>query len=386
MGGSSSVLVIGAGVAGCSIAFHLARRGARGVVVLEREALPGTGSTSRANGGIRAQFTTEVNLAMSLLSMEVLDGLEEEIGDPPAYRKAGYLFLTDRPATLAAMERAVAFQRERGVAVELLGAGAVRRMAPYVEGQGLAGGTFGARDGFVDPGRLTSFLASDAAHRGVSFRYGEEVTAIETGPTGAFTARTASGSAFTAPVLVIAAGAWSAGVARLAGVDLPVVPVRRHLFLTGPVAGLPPVIPMTIDADSGVLVRREGDRVLVAYSNPDEPPGFVTALDPAFVERFAEPLERRFPRVAAAGIDFRRSWAGLYEVTPDHHAILGAVPDRPGLLLATGFSGHGVMHAPATGRLIAELVLDGAATSADISPLALSRFARGALIHETMVL
>ena len=143
---------------------------------------------------------------------------------------------------------------------------------------------------------------------------------------------------------------------------------------------------MTIDADSGVLVRREGDRILIAYSNPDEPPGFDLSFDPEFVHRFAEPLERRFPPVAAGGIDPRRSWSGLYEVTPDHHAVLGGVPGLSGLLLANGFSGHGVMHAPAAGRLVAEMIVRGRAESADVSPLALDRFARGALIHETMVL
>jgi sarcosine oxidase, subunit beta len=143
---------------------------------------------------------------------------------------------------------------------------------------------------------------------------------------------------------------------------------------------------MTIDADSGVLVRREGDRVLIAHSPPDEPPAYNFAYDPAFVERIAEPLSERFPAVADAGIDHRRSWAGLYEVSPDHHAILGAAPGVPGLILANGFSGHGVMHSPATGRCIAELIVDGRSTTVDITPLSLERFARGEAIHETMVL
>lgn len=381
----ASVVVVGAGVIGCSVAFQLARMGRRDVVVLEREALPGAGSTSRANGGIRAQFTTEVNVGMSLLSMEVLDALAEEIGEPPAYRKAGYLFLTDSPEKLAAMERAAEFQRGFGVAVELLDAAGVRRRVPWVAGERLAGGTFGARDGFIDPGRLCAFLASAAAHDGVAFRYGREVVGAEERP-GGFVLRTADGSSFEAPVVVIAAGAWSARVGELLGVSVPVVPVRRHLFLTGPVRDLPPLIPMTIDADTGVLVRREGERVLVAFSNADEPPGFDTTCDPEFPLRFAGALESRFPTVAAAGIDQRRSWAGLYEVTPDHHAIVGEVPGRPGLLLATGFSGHGVMHAPAAGRCLAEIVVRGRAASVDVSALSLDRFARGALVHETMVL
>jgi sarcosine oxidase subunit beta len=381
----ASVIVVGAGVIGCSVAFQLARMGGRNIVVLEREPLPGTGSTSRANGGIRAQFTTGANVRMSLLSMEILDSLEEEIGQPPAYRKAGYLFLTDSPEKLAAMERAAAYQRGCGVDVELLDAAGVRRRVPWVSGERLAGGTFGARDGFIDPGRLCGFFSSAAAHDGVSFRYGQEVVAVEEGA-GGFVLETAEGSTFSAPFVVNAAGAWSARLGALFGVDVPVEPVRRHLFLTGPVRDLPPAIPMTIDADTGVLVRREGERVLVAWSNADEPPGFDTSCDPEFVLRFAEALEARFPSVAAAGIDQRRSWAGLYEVTPDHHAILGPVPERPGLLLATGFSGHGVMHAPAAGRCIAEMILRGRSESVDVDALSLARFARGELIHETMVL
>jgi sarcosine oxidase, subunit beta len=156
--------------------------------------------------------------------------------------------------------------------------------------------------------------------------------------------------------------------------------------VSGPCPHLPPVIPMTIDADSGVLVRREGNRVAIAWSNADEPPGFNAAFDPDFFLRFAEPLEARFPSIAAAGLDMHMSWSGLYEVTPDHHAIVGPVPELPGLFVASGFSGHGVMHAPAAGRAIAELILRGRCETVDVGPLALDRFRRGALIHETMVL
>ncbi|MCG3193897.1 MAG: FAD-binding oxidoreductase [Thermoanaerobaculia bacterium] len=382
----ASIVIAGAGVIGASVAFQLARMGARNVVVLEREPVPGAGSTSKANGGIRAQFTTEVNLRMSLLSMEILDGLEQEIGEPPAYRKAGYLFLTDSPEKFAAMQKAAEYQRERGVSVEVLDPAGVLNRVPFVAGENLAGGTFGARDGFIDPGRLCNFFVSEAARLGVSFRYQREVSAVEATSSGEWDIRTSNGEAILAPVFVNAAGAWAKAIAAMAGVDLPVEPVRRHLFLTGPIASLPPLIPMTIDADSGVLVRREGDRVLIAYSNPDEPAGFNTAFDPDFVTRFAEALDSRFPSIAAAGIDMRRSWAGLYEVTPDHHSIIGTVAGRPGLFFVNGFSGHGVMHAPAAGRCVAELILKGRSESADISALSIDRFASGELIHETMVL
>jgi sarcosine oxidase subunit beta len=378
------VVIVGAGVIGASVAFHLARAGVNDVVILEREALPGTGSTAHANGGIRAQFTTAANLAMSLASMAILDALAGEIGEPPLYRKAGYLFLTDSGERLAAMARAVAFQRERGVSVELLGPDEVRARVPWAACESVAGGTFGARDGFIDPGALANFFLGAALRAGVRVRYSTEATGVAAEP-GGFVVGTAVGE-LRARVVVNAAGAWARPLAATAGVDLPVEPVRRHILITGPCPELPRLIPMTIDADSGVLVRREGDRVLIAYSNPDEPAGYNLAFDPDFVERIVEPVERRFPVVAAAGIDVSRSWAGLYEVTPDHHAVIGEAPGRPGFVLVNGFSGHGVMHAPAAGRCVAELVTRGRSESVDIAALAPDRFARGALIHETMVL
>jgi len=268
--------------------------------------------------------------------------------------------------------------------VEVLDGDGVRARAPYAEGE-IAGGTFGARDGFIDPGGLASFFLREAARGGVAASYSAEVNGIERRSSGDFEVATTAGT-FEAPVVVDAAGPFSARVAAMLGVDLPVVPVRRHLLVTGPVRHLPRVIPMTIDADTGVLVRREGDRVLVAYSNPDEPAGFNTSFDPDFPLRVAEPLESRFPSIAASGLDIRKSWAGLYEVTPDHHSVVGAVPGVPGFFVCSGFSGHGVMHAPAAGVCMAELILDGKATSADIAPLSITRFAKGELIHETMVL
>jgi sarcosine oxidase subunit beta len=377
------VAIVGAGVIGCSVAFQLARMGKRRVLLLERENVPGAGSTSKANGGIRAQFTTDVNVRMSLASMDILDALAPEIGDPPVYKKAGYLFVTGDPAKLRAMQSAAAFQRERGVTVEVLDERGVRAKAPWLSGR-IAGGTFGARDGFIDPGALCNFFLREATRAGAQIRYGAEVTGIERRSSG-LCVRMTAGNVET-DVVVNAAGPWARRVAEMAGVDLQVEPVRRHLLITGPCPSLPPLIPMTIDADAGVLVRREGERVLIAYSNPDEPAGFNTAFDPAFAERVAVPVEERFPAVAEAGIDRRRSWAGLYEVTPDHHAVLGPAPRVPGFFLANGFSGHGVMHSPAAGRAIAELIVRGRSESVDIAALSIERFERGELIHERMVL
>ncbi len=379
-----SILVIGAGVIGASLAFQFARRGVHDLVVLDRAPLPGSGSTSRANGGIRAQFGTPINIGMSLRSMRILDDLAPEIGEPPVYRKSGYLFFTARRERLARMREAVTLQRSLGVSVVEYSADEVRRRLPWVAGADLVGGTFGERDGFIDPGALTAFFVRQATGLGALLRCGETVVGIERSSAGELRVRTTCG-AWVSPVVIDAAGPWAGEVARLAGVTIPIAPVRRHLLLSGPCSALPPTIPMTIDADTGLVLRREGPRVLIAWSNPDEPVGFDTSCDLAFAERIAEPLERRFPAVAAAGIDIQRSWAGLYEVTPDHHALLGPVDELPGFWLASGFSGHGIMHAPAAGECLAQAILGGA-TSVDIAALSPSRFARGKAIHETMVL
>ena len=378
------VAIIGAGVIGCSVAFQLARMGQTNVCILEKETLPGAGSTSKANGGIRAQFTTDVNIARSLASMDILDALEEEIGEPPLYRKAGYLFLTDHAEKLAAMREAAAYQRARGVSVEVLDGDGVREKAPYAAGP-IVGGTFGPRDGFIDPGGLANFFLREATRAGVKTRYSAEVTGIERSSPGGFLVHTSAGD-LRASFVVDAAGAYSARVASFVGADVPVVPVRRHLLISGPIASLPPMIPMTIDADTGVLIRREGNRILIAYSNPDEPPGFNLAFDPEFPLRIAEPLDSRFPTVGDAGLDMGRSWAGLYEVTPDHHSIISPVAGVPGFFVVAGFSGHGIMHSASAGRVVAEMILKGRSESVDVSPLSLERFARGELIHETMVL
>jgi sarcosine oxidase subunit beta len=384
MADHADVAIIGAGVIGCSVAFHLARLGRPNVCLVEKEPLPGSGSTSKANGGIRAQFTTEINIAMSLASMTILDALADEIGEPPLYRKAGYLFLTDDAARLSAMTAAAAFQRAHGVDVEVLDAAGVRVKAPYAAGP-ILGGTFGPRDGFIDPGGLTNFFLREATRSGVKARYGAEVTAIERGASGAYRLLTTAGEV-RASVVVDAAGPFAGRVAALVGTDVPVEPVRRHILISGPCPSLPQMIPMTIDADSGVLIRREGNRVLIAYSNPDEPPGFNTAFDPDFPLRIVEKLDARFPAVGEAGLDIKRSWAGLYEVTPDHHAVIGPVPGMPGFFVVAGFSGHGVMHAPAAGRAVAEMIVRGRSESVDVTALSLERFARGEAIHETMVL
>lgn len=381
---SHDVIIIGGGVVGASIAWHLCDAGLNDILILEREQQPGAGSTARANGGIRAQFTTRVNIELSLLSMDILDMLEDDIGNPPVYHKAGYLFFTADEERFSAMREAAAFQRKHSVGVEVLAPGEIRRHGRYFRQDDLVGGTFHNRDGFVDPGGLCNWFIRRAANRGARLQCGAEVRDIDYRGER-FRLETSRGS-YECERLVIAAGAWSGELCHMLDVSIPVKPVRRQLILSGRFEDAPAMIPMTIDADSGILIRREGSAMLIAWSNDDEPPGFNTEFDDEFIFRFAEALEHRFPAIADSGFNFRHSWAGLYCVTPDHHAILdGGIGGMP-LYLATGFSGHGVMHSPATGKCMSEYIISGRTSSADVSPLSLERFRTGGLIHETMVL
>ena len=378
------IIVIGAGVIGASVAYHLCKLGASNLLVVEREEFPGSGSTSRANGGIRAQFTTEMNVNMSLLSMALLDQLDADERQQAGYTKAGYLFMTADSGRMRHLEGNVRFQDALGAAVDLLTPEDLAERVPFVKTDDLVGGTFGGRDGFIEPNGLTQAFLSGAQKLGAQFlnqttvtdllRRGNRVSGVQT-----------NAGEFLADLVVNCAGPQASIVADMAGVDLPVQPIRRQIAVTGPIATIPPRIPMTVDADTGLLIRRHGEAVAMAYSNPDEPAGLNVKFDPDFIEVIAPKLTARFPILEPAGIDFSRCRAGCYEVTPDHHAIIGE-SGVPGFMLCNGFSGHGIMHAPAAGLLLAEMITKGRTESLDVTPLALRRFADGKLLHEGAVL
>lgn len=378
------VIIIGAGVIGCSVAYYLCRAGCTNVLLLERAAFPGTGSTRCANGGIRAQFTTDMNIQMSLLSMRLLEAMDEQMLQETGYRKAGYLFLTATPAHWEILQKNVAFQLQHDVAVELLSQEQIADKIPFARTDDLLGGTFGRCDGFIDPNGLLNAYLTRARAMGAAYRSQSEVTEVVL-CNGRVVGVRCGAAEFRATAVVNCAGPWAKEVAGMASVDLPVVPVRRQIVVTGPTDKVPRLIPMIIDTDTGLLARRCGEGVGLAYSNPDEPPGHNWTFDAQFVEVVAPKMLHRFPVLEDAGIDFRLSWAGCYEVSPDHHAIIGE-SGLPGFYLCNGFSGHGVMHAPAAGHLLAELLVDGRAETLDIGPLSIRRFAEGKLLHEINVL
>lgn len=369
------VVIIGAGIVGTSIACHLAMLGAADVAVVERAPAAGLGSTSRAAGGIRAQFSSDINIELSKLSLDRFERFPEEMGVDAVFTQAGYLWVGGRPEQIRLFERNAERQRRHGLDIELLDRAGVERKAPYVRSDDLLGGVFHRRDGYASPADYVLGYQRKARELGVSFFYDQEVTGRE-----GRTIRTTTG-AFEGRNVVVAAGAWSGRLGDLFGFDIPVQPVRRQCFTTEPFPELPHPIPMTIDASTGVYLHSESGGVLVGMADRDQAPGFHDAPDPAFVERTALLAVERVPALERATV--RSSWAGLYEVTPDNHPVIGALGD--GWWAATGFSGHGVMHAPATGLLVAELIVTGR-SSLDISALRPGRFRDGQPIPETNVI
>jgi sarcosine oxidase subunit beta len=269
------------------------------------------------------------------------------------------------------------------VDVTLLSPEETRRRFPYLHTRDLLGASYSPRDGYADPYLVTTAMAARARELGVEIRTGAEVTRVRRSGTRVEGVTTAAG-AIDAPVVVLAAGAWSAGVGRLAGIDVPVSPLRRSKFITAPFPfeHIPEATPFIIDTHQGISMRREGAGLLLGIGRRHDPPSFDTHLDLRLTEPLVERAVRRAPALADASL--MRGWAGLYEMTPDQTGILSAVPEVEGLHVIAGFSGHGFMHGPIAGRLMAELIADGRATTVDIAPLALGRFARGELAVEPL--
>jgi sarcosine oxidase subunit beta len=383
---TADVVIIGGGIVGSSIAYHLTEAGCTNVLVIEREAHQGQGSTGKSMGGVRAQFATPVNIQMSLYSINFFANFDEVIGHPADYRPHGYLFVATSQRHLDYLKANHARQQALGLTnVEFVSREDIIKTVPQLRDDDIMGGTFCPTDGFVDPHSVMMGFMLRARERGARLWLDTAVTGIEVEHdrvTGVITSR---GRVATSAV-VNAAGAWAAEVARMAGVELPVEPLRRQLVPTEPFSDLPARFPMVIDMSTGFHFRREGLRILLAWNDPEETPGFKTDFDPSFIEKILTRAAARVPCLAEAEVNPQRAWAGLYEMTPDHHAIIGEAPQLRGLFFANGFSGHGVMHSPATGRLISELILHGEARLFDARPLGVERFAEGRLLEETAIL
>jgi sarcosine oxidase subunit beta len=378
---TADVVIIGAGIAGASIAWHLAELGIRDVILLERDSVQGKGSTGKSMGGVRAQFATPVNIRMSMYSIPFYGTFEERVGSYCGYKAHGYLFCATSEQHMQYLSTNL--QRQQALGLEqagLVGRREIEQMVPLWRTDDVVGGSFCPTDGFVDPHSVMSGFTDAALSRGVRLVRGAEAIGVAQGMV-----KTTAGD-FSAPRTVIASGAWSRSVAALAGAALPVTPLRRMLVPTEPFDGIPERCPMTIDMSTGFHFRPEGRGLLMAWNDPEETPGFKTAVDPSFVEKILTRAVDRVPAFETLEVNPKRAWAGLYEVSPDHHAILGQSAEHDWLYYATGFSGHGVMHAPATGKILADLLTSGSTDLIDPEILSVRRFAEGREIHETAVL
>jgi sarcosine oxidase, subunit beta len=373
------VVVIGGGVVGASAALHLTARGARDVVVLDRAPRPGQGSTGRATGGFRVQFGSAVNVRLSLLAREQLRRFADETGGDCGYVPAGYLWVAESDAEMSALRGALQVQIANGVrdATEI-GPNDVAALNPALRRDHVVGGTYCASDGFIRPLQILDGYRRAAERLGARFAWDAEVVGFRRGRGGRIVAVQTAREVVEADCVVNAAGAWAASVAQLAGVDLPVTPLRRQVAVTLPASALPAAMPMTIYAVDGFHLRVRDGRVLLLLPSPGAADPFDVSVDPAWVDAVTGTARARVPCLADVAIDRSACWAGLYEMSPDGHAILGVAPGVPNFVLANGSSGHGVMHAPALGKLVAEIVLDGAATSLDVTALRPDRFARSA--------
>jgi sarcosine oxidase subunit beta len=383
---TADVVIIGSGIVGSSVAYHLAQAGCTNVLVLEREAHQGKGSTGKSMGGVRAQFSTPVNIQMSRYSIDFFSHFDEVVGYPADYRAHGYLFCATSENHLAYLKA----NRERQIAlgvnnVEWVSPEEIQAIVPQLRTDDILGGTFCPTDGFVDPHSVMMGFMLNARERGARLWLETQVTGIEVENDQIAGVITSRGRVATR-VVVNAAGAWAALVAEMAGAELPVEPLRRQLVPTEPFDQLPQRFPMVIDMSTGFHFRREGKGILLAWNDPAETPGFKTEFDATFVEKILTRAASRVPVLAEAGVNPRRAWAGLYEMTPDHHAIIGPAPNVKGLYFVNGFSGHGVMHSPASGRIAAELILRGHSDLIDAAQLSVERFAQGKLLEETAVL
>jgi sarcosine oxidase subunit beta len=374
------VLVIGGGVIGASAAYHLAARGCRNVVVIDSGNEPGTGSSGKATGGFRCQFSTEPNIRLSLLSRQKLLAFEDELGVDPGYRQHGYLFLAYAARELDALRRALALQHRCGLAeAREEDAEVARVLNPALSTEGIVGATFCPTDGFLRPLNILRGYTEGARRRGVRFEYGVRATGCTTDPaTGAVLKVQTAAGAYSPGKVVNAAGPWAGEVAKLAGAELPVRPLRRQVAVVRETDLLPESMPMTVFTGDGFHLRVRDRRVLLLL--PDDDPkyhSFDLGVDAAWEGEVLARARRRIVPLASCTVDPALSWSGLYEMSPDRHVLLGAMPGAGNLFVAVGSSGHGVMHSPALGQLLAELMLDGAARSMDVRPLRPSRFAEG---------
>ena len=376
---TADVVIIGGGIVGLSIAYYLALKRAGRIVLFERGQL-GEGSTGRCVGGIRTQFSTEINIRFSLESLKTFDQFKEEFGIDPEFRRTGYLFLATEERESKVFKENIELQMKFGIPVEFLNSDEIGKRWPYLRTDDVLGGTFCGWDGYAGPSEILSGFANGAKREGVRIYEGTEVIGISLARGKVQSVKTKKEEISTS-VVVNAGGPYAASIGEMVGVRIPVKPLRRQIFITAPFHLTDHPVPLTIDFHRGWYFRREGDGLLL--SGPlDLEPSFNLSTEYEAMAEASENALYRVPVLEKARI--ARAWAGLYEISPDHHAILGRVPQVEGFILANGFSGHGFQHSPAVGKVISELIAGNKAITIDISPLSIERFDKGELVLEPL--
>jgi sarcosine oxidase, subunit beta len=375
---TADFIIIGGGVMGASTAYHLALRGQHNVVLLEKEDFFGQGATGRCAGGVRYQFGTEINVRLSLHSLPMLERFKEEIGQAIDYRKTGYLFLLTSQEEVSIFRSIVKMQNALGADTQWLSGDEIRMRLPLMRLDDVLAGSFNPLDGLVDPNSVVMGYIGASQRLGVKAETSTPVTGIQVRSGKVIAVETARQTIY-APVIVDATGPWAAQTGALVGLKVPVSPIRRQWLTTTAIPTLPSDFPFVIDFSKSLYFHPEGPGLLTGMSNPNELPGYDQNIDPQWELAHMEAAINRLPLLEHVGL--ASHLAGLYEVTPDAHPIFGKTPIE-GYYLVSGFSGHGFMHGPIAGKLMAEIILDGRASTMDISMLDLARFDEGRMIHE----
>jgi len=378
----ADAVIIGGGIIGVAVAFYLAREKYGQIVLLEKEAILGTGATSKAAGGIRAQFTTQVNIEMSMLSEQILARFKDETGHDALFDQVGYMFLLEERDDVERFRASCELQRSLGLDVQLLKPAEIGRIAPHVSLDGIQLATFCQQDGLGDPHEFLTGFEKAARGFGVEFEFGCEVTAIET-KSGRVTGVNTGKGKISSELVINCCGPYAGEIARMVQADLPVQPVRRQIVTTGELDFVEPTFPMVVDVKSGLYCHKESKGLLLGWADKSVAPSFDISVDPDYTDAILEKALTRIPKLEQA--ELANQWAGLYEVTPDHHAVIGWEPSVEGLFHVAGFSGHGFMHAPGAGLVTAE-ILTGRKPTVDIEKLSPTRFARGSVVEETNVI
>lgn len=378
------MVIIGGGVMGLFTAWECARRGETDIVILERRSFLGAGATQKAAGGVRAQFTTAPNVMLSKYSQDFYRRrFAAEINPDFQYRQNGYLFFARSEEKLRALDHAMELQKKQGVeAVRRLTPEEIRGILPDLNITDILGGNYSPEDGFVDPGDIVNGLDTSLRRMGIGIFTDVEAESVATEKDFSHRVRTGQGTIHAERVL-FATGAWSGEFLKKCGVDVPIEPYRRSLYISGPLPWFPKNAPFTFDVVTGTHFRPESAGILFLKINPDEPSSFNEEPDWDWLENIVPDLMHVMPRLADAEVI--DAWAGLYDMSPDHSAILGPIPGPLGRYMAAGFSGHGLMHAPAVGCAMSEYLLDGKTSTLDVSAYRLERYAEGDEIHEAAV-